>query len=449
MNNKSVRITTPEIAKERGTAPTDLLDEVICWSPIWEGLLSIATTAFTSIFVLMSLSSEEQDRFFFYYLGMAVMPGSILIFDVLTMSNPTSEKAPYLSYFSLLCILIQLLLVGLFGPGDWMRVEGGIQGLGSILIGIIAYKLRKKAAVLPRPKLKRLVYRTLPNVFVSGVIAILYFSAEVLPCISKHYLRDSTDIRTCADTSSATFTFSLIFAISVQIAISPPTAVTENYNISTAVKFSYSWRHQAMLICFGFASIMAVFVYASAREDISEGYERFMTYEGFGGFRARFVCNGLARAALGGVMVVFIWDESVEDNKISDREERETGASQRSVGETRVKYSLGEKLRSKLMTRTPGQLAPFYRLFMWSALVCLLIFDIVLWYVGANYRDKLVRGSWITLWIPTNGNQVFRTMVVTCVLAEPGIVMTVFTIFMSKPRAEGNWFNGQVSIARN
>jgi len=71
---------------------------------------------------------------------------------------------------------------------------------------------------------------------------------------------------------------------------------------------------------------------------------------------------------------------------------------------------------------------------MWTVLAFVIFWDCCIYYVGANYRDKVIRNSWLTLGGVAKGNVVFRTMAVSASVVEPGMIMTVFTIFMSKPR---------------
>ena len=86
------------------------------------------------------------------------------------------------------------------------------------------------------------------------------------------------------------------------------------------------------------------------------------------------------------------------------------------------------------MTHQSDQLAPFYRIFMWTFLVAVVIFDVMTFYVGIYYYDSYMTDSLITFGIRSKGSTVFKTMIVVAVVSEPGIIMTVFTIFMSKPR---------------
>jgi len=231
LSKRDTNATTSASAQSAARLSMNKIGEEIKWSKHWCRLLALTTTIFTASFIAMALSSDEQQIYFFYYLGLAAMPGSILIFDALTMSNPAGRELPYLAYYALFCIILQLTLITIFGPGLWSKVEGVAQGLGSFLIGWVAFKLRYKASLLPPKRLSKLVYGTLPNVFVSATIAIVYFSAEILPCISEYFIHRTkkTDIRTCTDTSSATFTFSMIFVIMAQISIAPPTKISEKY----------------------------------------------------------------------------------------------------------------------------------------------------------------------------------------------------------------------------
>jgi len=111
-----------------------------------------------------------------------------------------------------------------------------------------------------------------------------------------------------------------------------------------------------MLIAFGIAGIMAVFVYASARDDMDEGYQEFMDHRGFGGFYMRFAANGLARGALAAVMFFFIWDAATNDNENIVRAtlDESDGNDEQQQHQT---YTWGDILRSKLMTHQPGKRA--------------------------------------------------------------------------------------------